>query len=182
MGINKLIFYGPTGKGSPPNKIGGGEKGCLRTIALYKKLGVNTIVVEKPTLHSGKYTFVKDSILTPFTMVLTLIRNPHAPVHIVGFYENQMFYEYLIFKIAQLFRRKTVYELRNGTMVWRLNKHGKLYKKAMRNIVEGSSSVLCQGQEFVDFITKNWNAQKVIYYPNFLMNNFIHPYNEQRAD
>lgn len=180
--MKHIIFYGPTGKGSPPDKIGGGEKGCQRTIALYTKLGIDIIVVEKPTLFKGIMTFVIDSITTPFILMKQLFTHPHTPVHIVGFYENQMYYEYMIFLIAKLFSRKTVYELRNGTMVRTIENHSFIYRKVMKSIILGSEVVLCQGMEYMDYIAKTWKAYNTIYYPNYIMSNFMHSYNEQRTD
>lgn len=179
--MNKLIFYGPTGKGLPDGKIGGGERGCQRTIALYEKLGVEVIAIEKPNLGRGKLAFLYYTITTPLLLVKILIRHPNTPIHITGFYENQMYYEFLIFIIARIFGRKTVYELRNGTMVRTFHRHSWLYRKAMQSIIEHSAAVLCQGMEFIDFIKVNWKANTV-YYPNYILSSFIHPYHEQRSN
>lgn len=179
--MKKLIFYGPTGKGLSDGKVGGGERGCQRTIALYEKLGVKVISIEKPNLGRGKLAFLYYSFITPFLLIGVLIKNPRIPVHITGFYENQLFYEYMIFFISQAFGRKTVYELRNGTMVKTFDHHSWLYRKAMQTIIEKSSAVLCQGMEFVNFIKQNWQAN-TIYYPNYIMSSFIHPYHEQRSN
>ncbi len=179
--INQLIFYGPTGKELPPNKLGGGERGCLRTICLYKELGGEVLPIEKPNLGRGKIAFVLFFFITPILFILVLLKHPKIPVHLTGFYENQLFYECLMFMISKIFKRKIVYELRNGTMVKTLDRHSWLYKRTMKSMVEKSDVVLCQGMEFVDFIQKNWKAN-TIYYPNYVMNSFIHPYNEQRRD
>lgn len=179
--IKELIFYGPTGNGLPANKLGGGERGCQRTIDLYRELGVDAVIIEKPNLGRGKKAFLYYSLITPFIFIGILLKYPKAPVHIVGFYENQLFYEYMIFFISRLFGRKTVYELRNGTMAKTFNNHSWLYRKAMRWMIEKTDVVLCQGMEFVDFINKRWNSN-TIYYPNYIMSSFIHPYSEQRND
>lgn len=177
--MKRLLFYGPTGKGLPSEKIGGGERGCLRTLDLYHKLGVEYVVIEKPTLGRGKVTFLYNSFVSPFILIFTLLKNPQSPVHIVGFYEHQLFYEYMMFLISKLFGRKIVYELRNGTMVKTYNHHSWLYKIAMKNMIEKSEVVLCQGLEFVDFIHENWKAN-TIYYPNYVMNKFLCPYHAER--
>ena len=165
----------------PVGKIGGGERGCQRTIVLYEKLGVEVISIEKPNLGRGKWAFLYYSLITPFLLIIILMRTPQAAVHITGFYENQLFYEYMIFFISRLFGRKIVYELRNGTMVKTFSHHSWLYRKAMQTMVEKSSAVLCQGWEFVVFIKQRWKAN-TIYYPNYIMTSFIHPYNEQRSN
>ena len=179
--MNRLIFYGPTGKGLPDGKVGGGERGCQRTIALYKKLGIEVITIEKPNLGRGRFAFLYYSIVTPFTLMTLLMKHPNVPVHITGFYENQLFYEYMIFLIARLLGHKTIYELRNGTLVRTFEHHSFLYRKAMQTIIEKSSAVLCQGMEFVHFIRQKWDAN-TIYYPNYIMSSFIHAYNEQRTN
>lgn len=178
--LNTLIFYGPTGKGLPPEKLGGGERGCQRTLAIYANLGVKVFVIEKPNLGRGRITFLKNFLITPFLFVWELLKHPKCPVHIVGFYENQLYYEFLIFFLSKLFGRKTTYELRNGTMVKTISKHSRLYQTAMKTISEKSAVVLCQGREYVDYIQSHWKA-KAIYYPNYVMAKTIRPYNEREA-
>lgn len=181
MKNKELIFYGPTGKGLPANKLGGGERGCQRTISLYEKMGVDVICIEKPNLGRGNLMFFYYFVVTPLFFINVLLKHSKAPVHIVGFYENQLLYEYLMYMISKLFGRKVVYELRNGTMVKTYHQHSWLYKKAMRKMIEDSEAVLCQGMEFIDFIQKDWEAN-TIYYPNYIMSSFIHPYDEQRTN
>ena len=93
--MKKIIFYGPTGKKLPPNKLGGGERGCQRTISLYEKLGLQVVVIEKPNLGRGKLHFLYNFLITPFILVITLLKHSNTPIHITGFYENQLFYEYM---------------------------------------------------------------------------------------
>ena len=88
-----LIFYGPTGKGLPANKLGGGERGCQRTISLYEELDIDVIRIEKPNLGRGQIVFFYFYLVTPFILFCTLLKHPKASMHIVGFYENQLFYE-----------------------------------------------------------------------------------------
>lgn len=165
--------------GLPADKLGGGERGCLRTIELYRRLGIETIVVEKPTLGRGKRMFIKESLVAPIKFVVTLIQESNTPVHIVGFYEHQLFYEFMIFVIAKMFGRRTTYELRNGTMVKTFNQHHWLYRRMMQFMIEHADAVLCQGQEYIEFINRHWNAY-TIYYPNYVMDKLAQPYNENR--
>jgi len=177
----KIIFYGPTGKGLPAYKVGGGERGCQRTIALYEKLGIRVITIEKPNMGYGKLSFLYYSFVTPFKLVGILMKHPKIPVHITGFYENQLFYECVIFMISRLLGHKTIYEIRNGTMAQTFKRHSLLYQIVIRIMIEKSSVVLCQGMEFIDFIKTRWKAN-TIYYPNYIMNSFLHPYHEQRCN
>ncbi len=177
--MRRLIFYAPTGRGLSAEKLGGGERGCLRTIELYRRLNIEVLVVEKPTLGRGKWTFLKEYLLTPFLFMGALIYNPKIPVHMVGFYEHQLFYEFILFMIARCFGRKTTYELRNGTMVKTFNQHHWLYRRMMQFIIEHADVVLCQGQEYIEFINQHWKAN-TIYYPNFVMDKMLRPYNDER--
>ena len=177
--MKRLLFYGPTGQGLPADKLGGGERGCLRTIELYRRLGIEILIVEKPTLGRGMLIFLKEYLLTPVFYIMALVLNPRTPVHIVGFYEHQLFYEFIIFVIAKCFGRKTTYELRNGTMVKTFYQHHWLYRRMMRFIIEHANAVLCQGMEYVEFIKQHWNAN-TIYYPNFVMDKVLLPYDERK--
>lgn len=174
-----LIFYGTTGKRLPVDKIGGGERGCLRTIEMYRRLGIDIAIVEKPGLGEGKLTFVKYFFITPFLFIATLVRNRTSPVHIVGFYENQLFYEFMLFLISKCFNRKITYELRNGTMVKTFCCHGYVYQRAMRYMIENADAVLCQGQEYIQFIEQRWKAH-TIYYPNYVLDCYLQPYNGEQ--
>ena len=174
-----MIFYGPTGKGLPSKMLGGGERGCLRTIELYRRLNIDVVVIEKPTLGRGKKIFIIEYMITPILFVTVLMKNRKVPVHIVGFYENQMFYEFIMFLIARMFGRKTSYELRNGTMVKTFKKHHWLYRRMMQFIIEHAAAVLCQGTEYVMFIEQHWHAH-TIYYPNYVLNKYLRPYNAER--
>ena len=49
----------------------------------------------------------------------------------------------------------------------------------MQYMLVKSSAVLCQGKEFIDFINSRWKVN-TIYYPNYIMNSYIRPYDEQR--
>ena len=144
-------------------------------------MGVDVVCIEKPNLGRGVLTFLYYFVVTPFFLIYELLKHPKAPVHIVGFYENQLLYEYMMYMISSIFGRKKVYELRNGTMVKTYHQHSWLYRKAMRKMIENAEVVLCQGMEFVDFIQKDWMAN-TLYYPNYIMRSFIHPYDEQRAN
>lgn len=177
--MKHLIFYGPTGRGLPADKLGGGERGCLRTIELYRRLGIEKVVVEKPTLGRGKMNFIIECLIIPISFVAVLMKNRETPVHIVGFYEHQLFYEFMIFVIAKMFGRRTTYELRNGTMVTTFNQHHWLYRRMMQFMVEHADVVLCQGQEYIGFINQHWKAY-TIYYPNFVMDKMLRPYNDER--
>ena len=58
-------------------------------------------------------------------------------------------------------------------------RHSWIYRKTMQNMLEKSSAVLCQGMEFIAFIQERWEVN-TIYYPNYVMNSYIRPYDKQR--
>jgi len=108
-----------------------------------------------------------------------MLKHLDAPVHIVGFYRGTAYYEWLLLMICRLFRHKTIYELRNGSMIDSYDKGGCFYRTVLKGMLLKPDVVLCQGQEYIDFIKKNWKVTRS-YYPNFLMDEFIQPLNVSR--
>ena len=111
--MKSLIFYGPTGKGLPSEKVGGGEKGCQKTISLYEKLGVQVFTIEKPNLGRGKLAYVYYFIITPFLLITAFLKHPNTPVHITGFYENQV----CPLKALVMFQAQLRLSLRSGSEI-----------------------------------------------------------------
>lgn len=171
----KIIFYAPLGKDIPPDKIGGAEAGCLKTKAIYERDGIKVIVLDKPALSRGRIRFIIGMALTPLKLLQTCIRaGKNTPVHIVGFYTKIVRFEWLLMKIAHYCGNKVVYELRNGSMVSTYEEGDSVYRKYLKALLLQPEVVLCQGQEYVDFIRKNWGVERS-YYPNYIMDDFLVP-------
>lgn len=177
----KLLFYGPTGRNTPPHKLGGGERGCQRTLCLYQRLGVTTVVVEKPVMACSLLLYLLRCLSVPVRWTAQLLRHPGAPAHIVGFYEKQLWMELTVWTLARLMGRKTVYELRNGNLLQSYANGGRLYRAALAHIIRHSDALLCQGISYIGFFEKEWHTD-ALYYPNYLLNEDIpdHPADRER--
>ena len=52
--MKQIIFYAPLGYNTPPERIGGAEAGCLRTLEIYENAGYKVNIIQKPALSQGK--------------------------------------------------------------------------------------------------------------------------------
>lgn len=171
--MKKIIFYAPLGKNTPPDKIGGAEAGCLKTKKIYENAGFLVVVIDKPAMSQGRLRFLIEMLITPIKMLFTALREgKKTPVHIVGFYTKIAKYEWLLMKIAHFCGNKVIYELRNGSMITTYEEGSDKYRKTLEDLLLQPEIVLCQGQEYVDFIRSNWNVERS-YYPNYIMDDFM---------
>lgn len=177
----KIVFYAPLGKDTPSDKIGGAEAGCLKTKAIYERAGIEVIVINKPALSKGKIRFLIEMAFTPLKLLWVARREGSiTPIHIVGFYTKIVKYEWLLMKIAHLCGNKVIYELRNGSMVSTYMTGTETYRKYLKDLLLKPEVVLCQGQEYVDFIKKKWGLERS-YYPNYIMDDFLVANNVNRV-
>lgn len=180
--MRKIIFYAPLGKDTPKEKIGGAEAGCLKTKKIYEDAGLNVIVLDKPAMSRGKLRFAIEMLFTPLRLFrLCKKHGKGIPVHIVGFYTKIAGFERLLMKIAHFCGNKVIYELRNGSMVLTYKEGTDKYRKTLRDLLLQPEVVLCQGQEYVDFIKEKWGVERQ-YYPNYIMDEFIQPNNINRGN
>ena len=181
MQKKKVIFYAPLGKDTPPEKIGGAEAGCLKTKAIYEKADWEVIVLNKPALSKGKIRFLLGMTMMPFKLLFTATRQgKNVPIHIVGFYNKIVKYEWILMKISHWCGHKVIYELRNGSMIYTYYNGNDNYRKYLRALLLQPEIVLCQGQEYIDFIKNQWGVERS-YYPNYIMDDFLVPNNVNRA-
>ena len=179
-GIKRIIFYAPLGKDTPVDRIGGAEAGCLKTKLIYSRAGIDVIILHKPAQSRGRFRFLLEMIAMPIRMMATTIYyGKNAPVHIVGFYNRIVKYEWFLMKLAHLCGNKVIYELRNGSMISTYTKGSKRYRKYLKDLLLLPEVVLCQGREYVEFIKKNWGVERS-YYPNYILDDFIIPNNLER--
>lgn len=179
MKTNQLIFYAPLGYKIPAYRCGGAETGCRKTLSIYQSHGFSVTIIDKPAGAQGFLRYLWGILTVPLILVGQMLKHLDAPVHIVGFYRGTAYYEWLILMICRLFRHKTIYELRNGSMVDSYEKGGRVYRTVLKDLLLKPDVVLCQGQEYIDFIEKNWKVTRN-YYPNFLMDEFIQPLHVSR--
>lgn len=179
MKRKEIIFYAPLGYNIPAYRCGGAEAGCRKTLAIYQTHGINVTVIDKPAGAQGLLRYFWGILAVPFILIGQMLKHLDAPVHIVGFYRGTAYYEWFLLMLCRLFGHKTIYELRNGSMIDSYEKGGRIYRTVLKDLLLKPDVVLCQGQEYIDFIEKNWKVTRS-YYPNFLMDEFILPNNVSR--
>lgn len=177
----KVIFYAPLGRNTPPEKIGGAEVGCQKTMQIYKDSGIDVLVLDKPATSKGKVHFLLGMLLVPLKFILLLKKEGRqVPVHIVGFYNKIAKFEWFLMKIAHWCGNKVIYELRNGSMILTYQKGSEQYRATLKDLLLEPEIVLCQGLEYVEFIKKEWGVDRS-FYPNYIMNDFVKPNNLNRS-
>lgn len=174
--MKKIFFYAPLGYNIPIEKIGGAEMGCRKTMQIYQDAGYEVITLDKPAMSRGKFIYALEMLLLPLKLwwKITTKADKNSPVHIVGFYRNIVKYEYFLMKLVKWTGHKVIYELRNGSMVWSYQEGNDSYRKTLKTLLLDSDIVLCQGQEYVDFIKEKWGIERS-YYPNYIMDDFMQP-------
>ena len=99
----QIIFYAPFGKNTPDNKIGGAEAGCLKTLDIYRKAGINVSCIDKPARNGGSLKYALDMAGAVLKLCRCMITRPKAIVHIVGFYDKIIDIELMLMRLTRLF-------------------------------------------------------------------------------
>lgn len=171
----QIIFYAPLGKNTPPERIGGAESGCLKTKTIYENAGYKVIVLDKPAMSKGKLRFMLEMAFVPLRLLITAKKaGKNTPIHIVGFYKKIAGFERLLVNIAHFCGNKVIYELRNGSMITTYMGGDNKYRNTLKDLLLKPEVVLCQGQEYVDFIKEQWGIERT-FYPNYIMDDFVKP-------
>lgn len=176
----EVLFYAPIGKGTPPERIGGAEAGCLKTMRIYSDAGISPIHINRPTSKGGILKYLFGMLWAPIHLTILCALYPKAIVHIVGFYNKTVGQEKLMVSIARTLGHKVIYEPRNGSMVISFNKGSERYKSQLSYLLTTPDVVLCQGLEYVDFIRNKYGIERS-YYPNYIMDEFVKPNNLERG-
>lgn len=179
MKKNKIIFYAPVGTGVPEHMLGGGEKGCRRTREILKNADYDVIGIDKPVMGNGAIQYILMCVKAYFRLLKMLFQNPDAYVYVVGFYEKNIYMELLILATGKAFRKKLIYEARNGRLVTAYNEYGPAYKKTMKRILCLADVSFAQGSEYLPFI-KNLSGKSAVYTPNYVLNRSLLPYEDNR--
>jgi glycosyltransferase involved in cell wall biosynthesis len=172
--MRTIIFYAPTGKNTAPEKIGGAEAGCKRTVSILQKAGFRVILLEKPVKSNGVFRYLYDMLCCYCRLLKLLFKNKKGILHIAGFYLDVIYFEWLFLMTFKLMCRKVIYEIRNGNMMDAYKRRSYVYKTVQDSIFKNSSMILCQGMEYVKFLKEQYNIS-AHHYPNCLMNDFIKP-------
>lgn len=175
----KIIFYAPVGNGVPEYMLGGGEKGCKRTREILLSAGYDVFTIDKPVMGRGLKTYISMAIKDYFSLLKQLISKKDAVLYVVGFYEKNVYLEWLNIATGKLFGHKTIYEARNGRLVTAYREYGSLYRKIMKEILRKADLVFAQGRDYIPFV-KNLVGKDAVYTPNYVLNRNLLPYNENR--
>lgn len=160
-----ILFYAPIGKGTPPERIGGAEAGCLKTMTIYKEAGINIIHINRPVSKGGLLKYVAGMLLAPIKLFGLCILNPKSVVHIVGFYHRTVTQEKIMVALAKFLGHRVIFEPRNGSMVTSFKSGSDVYRKRLSYLVTKPDIVLCQGLEYITFIKETFGIERS-YYPN----------------
>jgi glycosyltransferase involved in cell wall biosynthesis len=170
----KCIFYGALGK-NKKFTVGGGESGNLRTIYLLEQRNIEVIKVYKPyPIQSilGYILYAFQLFFNLLTFIFVLISNPKTKVvHISGFYNVLIYYEYFLVLFTRFFNKKCIYELRGGDVIPVYINRSKIYRIFFKATIRKASVILCQGKSSIPFL-KTLTEVKIIHYPNYVLNNF----------
>lgn len=171
----KIIFYAPVGTGLPQHQLGGGEKGCRRTHEILTNAGYSVSTIDKPVTGKGMANYIKMAIKAYCKVIQSLIHEKQSILYVVGFYEKNVYLEWLNVFTGKMLGHKVIYEARNGRLVKAYYKYGKLYKIIMGAIIKKADLLFAQGLEYVEFIKQNY-GKKAVYTPNYVMNRSLKPY------
>ena len=176
----EIIFYAPIGKGTPPERIGGAEAGCLKTMKIYEGAGIKVIHLNRPVSKGGIVKYIAGMLLAPIKLFFLLLCHPTAIVHVVGFYHRTVGQEKLLVMMSKMMGNKVIYEPRNGSMIISYKEGDESYRKKLSYLLRTSDVVLCQGLEYVDMIKSTFGLERS-YYPNYIMDEYVLPNNLERG-
>lgn len=176
-----VVLYASIGNNVPAYLIGGGETGTRRTIQILNDAGFETTVVDKAIMGLGAKRYIKMIVLGFHKIKKELKKDPNAIMFVVGYYERNLWFEWIVITLARKMGHRCVYEARNGRMVNAFNAAGKMYQHFMLDLLNKADIVLCQGTEYVEFISKKLKKNSV-YIPNYVMNDKLQPYKQRSKD
>lgn len=175
-----IIFYGPMGNNIPKERIGGAESGCRRSVDLLKSEGYCVDIVEKPTMYYGVFPFVKEYWKAVKKIWKLMSRDQKQLLYITGFYGRQLPLEFFLGWMSSVKKIKYIYEPKNGAMVWKYEKSGKLYRWISRWIFSHAAAIFCQGIEYQNFL-KKLGYQHVYYHPNYVSESVLAKVEDHRS-
>lgn len=176
----KVVFYASLGNNIPAYLVGGGEIGNQRTKHIMEKAGYDVEVVDKAVFSLGLKKYIQ-MIFSAFCKIVRLLcKNKGAILYVVGFYERNLWFEWVLIVFARIMKHRTIYEARNGRLVKVYKDNNAIYRLLMRDVLNKADVIFCQGQEYVDFI-KNELDKDSIYVPNYVLDSKLRPYNDLRT-
>src|SRR5690606_37266960 len=149
-----ILFYGALGNGGKYT-VGGGETGNYRTIYLLEKNGLSV----KKSFEPYPVRNIVGYVIYIFKLILKLFtfykaaKDPKIKfLHVSGFYQHLIYHEYLLIKIAEILKRKCVYELRGGGVMDAYLTRNFIYRWFFKATVRNATVVLCQGKKYTEFL------------------------------
>lgn len=177
--IPRIYYYANCGK-MEKIPFGGGEVGNRRTLTLFRKIGYEVVHIEKyssPRLNNK----ILNSIIViakafvnmmEFFLILLLGRKKKSIVHIVGFYGQMVYFEFLLIGISKILGFKTVYEMRGGGADVFYRTMGKRYRRKFDKIIRKADFIFSQGMENNPLVHDIDASKHIFYYPNYVMDDF----------
>lgn len=175
MKYNKKLnisFYSSLNTNTPGYRIGGAEAGSKRTVALLEKAGYNVFHISKPTKTNGALGYFV-AALKSIWQTKAILSNHHIDLfYMIGFYEKNIFLEWLI--LRYVFNKKTpiIYEPKNGILINVFENGSNLYRNIFEKVIGLSNIVFCQGTQYVHFLEGQFNAN-CVYIPNYVMQKYL---------
>lgn len=170
-----IIFYAPLGKSLPPDKIGGMEQGCRKTVEILRDAGFHVILVEKPVKGRSMVAYLLRILAAWIRLLILLISRREAVLHVSGCYRELVYVEWRFISSAKFLKHQTVYEIRNGGMIQEYEKRGGIYRRAMSSLLRHSDYILSQGSDYLRFIEEKFGKSS-LYYPNYIQDRFLTGY------
>lgn len=176
-----IIFYSPLNANIPFYKTGGAEIGCKRTIEILKKIGYKVEMIAKPTGTAGVKGYITEAVQS-LREVRSKLRGSDAELfYLVGFYEKNIYIEWLISFWAKRSNKKIIYEPKNGCMVSDYYKGNAIYRYFNKKVLRRADAVFCQGIEYVRFLKEEFDIEGV-YLPNYVMDKYLEASVERKQE
>lgn len=181
----KILLFGP--KLTDEEKAyGGGTGGYTRKMNLYLNFFRSAAFEMIPCYHSIRGENIPLGFVGRFFVDLWQFwkdasKEKPAILHILGQYRAATPREFVLVILAMLRGIPYLYEIKAGVFVnWYKNTN--LLNRWMINFVlKNASEVLGQGQPYIDFIEERLNI-KGVYYPNFVPQNEILPFDATKLE
>lgn len=169
----KIVFYGPVRGKS--NRVGGGEAGNERTVALLRtRLGYDVHVIAKAYGKGRGLKVIFLYLIETFFNILSALYLLAASwrrqsLHISGFYGSSVYVELIFAWIGRVVAAKVIYEVRAGGAKDYYDNGSLFYQWAFRKVLDISDVILSQGRSQIIFLQKISPNSLIEYYPNFVL-------------
>lgn len=80
-------------------------------------------------MGKGAKQYILMAIKAYFKIIISLLASKNAILYVVGFYEKNVYLEWLILSTGKMLKHKVIYEARNGRLIKAYEDYGKRYKE-----------------------------------------------------